>query len=79
MFSSKHGLIEPDHPIRNYDIEFGGNGSISEKTLISQLYHDFGFKVKDFNDVYFVGLEGYYSQLKRIFKTIGIDLKKFTP
>jgi len=79
VFSSRYGLIEPDHPIKNYDIEFGGKGSISEKTLINQvLYHDFGFKVKDFSDVYFVGLEGYYIKLKEIFETIGINLKKFT-
>jgi len=76
VFSSKYGLIEPDHPIRNYDIELGREGSISEKTLLGQIiYHDFGFKVKDFKEVYFVGSLNYYNKLKEIFKCAGIDLK----
>ena len=33
IFSSKYGIIEPDHPIRNYDIHFIYDpGAISEKT-----------------------------------------------
>lgn len=76
VFSSKYGLIEPDHPIKNYDIELGREGSISEKTLLGQIiYHDFGFKVKDFKEVYFVGSLNYYNKLKEIFECAGINLR----
>ena len=80
IFSSKYGIIEPDHPIRNYDIHFIYDpGAISEKTILRQIiYHEFnGFKVKDFKKVHFVGSQEYYRKLKLIFAKAGMELYKY--
>jgi len=77
VFSGKYGILEPQHPIRNYDIRFGKEGSVSNETIKQQvLHHDFcGFKIKDFKEVYFVGSEDYYNKLSSIFRGAGIVLK----
>lgn len=80
IFSSKYGLIEPDHPIRDYDIHFIRDpGAISEETILRQiLYQEYnGKKITDYNEVYFVGSEEYYRKLKLIFLRAGIQLKKY--
>ena len=82
IFSSKYGFIEPDHPIKNYDIHFTKDpGAISEETLRRQiLYHEFdGFRIKDFKKVYFVGSREYYIKLKLIFKSVDMEIDKYDP
>lgn len=80
IFSSKYGLIEPDHPIKNYDIHFiKSPGAISEETLLRQiLYQKFdGFKITDFGKIYFVGSRDYFIKLKTIFMRAGIEIEKY--
>jgi len=67
VFSGKYGILEPEHPIRNYDIKFGED---------QILYHDFcGFKIRDFKEIYFVGSKDYYEKLLPIFQDAGLALK----
>ena len=77
VFSGKYGILEPEHPIRNYDIKFGEPGSISKETISHQiLYHNFcGFKIRDFKEIYFVGSKDYYEKLLPIFQDAGLALK----
>jgi len=77
VFSGKYGILEPEHPIRNYDIKFGEPGSISKETIRHQiLYHDFwGFKIRDFKEIYFVGSKNYYEKLLPIFQDAELALK----
>jgi hypothetical protein len=77
VFSSKYGIIEPDHPIRNYDIHFIWHpGAISEKTILRQiLFQEFnGLEIKNFDIVYFVGSLEYYRKLKQVFAKAGMEL-----
>ncbi len=80
IFSSKYGFIEPDHPIKNYDIHFIKDpGAISEETVLRQILHqEFnGFKIVDFDRVYFVGSENYFRKLKSIFMRAGMELERY--
>ncbi len=77
VFSSKYGIIEPDHPIRNYDIHFIRHpGAISETTILRQiLFQEFdGLEIKNFDIVYFVGSLEYYRKLKQVFAKAGMEL-----
>lgn len=75
IFSSKYGFIEPDHPIKEYDIHFKDDRekAVSDETLLRQiLYHEFkyrcrSFKIKDFETIYFIGSKEYYGELKKVF------------
>jgi|Deesub1362B_J571_1020462.scaffolds.fasta_scaffold00363_16 tetratricopeptide (TPR) repeat protein len=80
IFSSKYGFIEPDHPIKNYDIHFIEHpGAVSEETILRQILHQKfdGFKIVDFNKVYFVGSENYFRKLKSIFMRAGMELERY--
>jgi len=80
IFSSKYGFIEPDHPIKNYDIHFiECPGAISEETVLRQILHqEFdGLKIVKFSKVYFVGSEGYFRKLWSIFMRAGMELEKY--
>lgn len=77
IFSSKYGIIEPDHPIRNYDIHFIRHpGAISKTTLLRQiLFQEFnGLEIKNFDKVYFVGSLEYYRKLKQVFVKASMEL-----
>ena len=66
IFSSKYGFIDPDHPIKEYDIHFRDDRekAVSDETLLRQIqYHEFkyrcrSFKIKDFETIYFIGSKG---------------------
>jgi len=80
IFSSKYGFIEPDHPIKNYDIHFIEHpGAISEETVLRQVLHQKfdGFKIVDFSRVYFVGSENYFRKLKSIFMRARMELERY--
>lgn len=80
IFSSKYGFIEPDHPIKNYDIHFVKSPeAISEDTLLRQiLFHEFdGFKIADFKKIYFVGTDDYYRKLRLVFLRAGKELERY--
>ena len=80
IFSSKYGFIEPDHPIKNYDIHFVRSpDAISEDTLLRQiLFHEFdGLKIADFKKIYFVGTDEYYRKLRLVFLRAGKELEKY--
>ncbi len=80
IFSSKYGFIDPDHPIKNYDINFvdDGDKAVSEETLFRQLmHHDFEcngerFKICEFKEIRFVGSPKYYNKLKTVFDRAGL-------
>jgi len=83
IFSSKYGFIEPDHPIREYDIHFRDDRekAVSDETLIRQiLYHEFkyrcrSFKIKDFETIYFIGSREYYEELKKVFNKANLKFE----
>lgn len=80
IFSSKYGFIEPDHPIKKYDIHFIKDpGAVSGETVLRQILHqEFdGFKIVDFSRVYFVGSENYFRKLKSIFMRAGMELERY--
>ena len=77
VFSSKYGIIEPEHPIENYDIHFikDRDKAISEEQLIKQIK---GHNIDKVENVYFVGSsDEYYEKLKRIFKKVNVRLSRF--
>ena len=77
IFSSKYGIIEPEHPIENYDIYFvrDVDKAIPEDTIIEQIKKHGIHKARN---VYFVGSDdAYYDKLKRIFEKAGVKLHRF--
>jgi len=77
IFSSKYGIIEPEHPIENYNIHFIRNSdkAIPEDTIIEQIKKH---RIHKARNVYFVGSSNaYYDKLKRIFEKAGVKLHRF--
>jgi len=77
IFSSKYGIIEPEHLIENYNIHFIRNSdkAISEDTIIEQIKKHGIHRARN---VYFVGSSNaYYDKLKRIFEKAGVKLHRF--
>jgi len=85
IFSSKYGFIDPDHPIKNYDIHFveDRDKAVSDTTLLRQIeHHEFEyngkrFKIKDFDMIYFIGSREYYDELKKIFDKVGLRFEMY--
>jgi len=72
ILSAKYGLIEPWHPIENYDVTLGREGAITDEELRDQvLYGEFwGTKsaLRGFHTICFYGSRDYYEMVKRAFE-----------
>jgi len=79
IFSSKYGLIEPDHPIENYDIHIMDKGAITDEMLLRQIMHYsfYNKKISDFKKIYFIGSPLYFEKIKNAFEMAGIEIEKY--
>jgi len=74
ILSAKYGLIEPWHPIENYDVTLGQEGAITDEELRNQVLHGefWGSKgsLRNFHTVCFFGPDSYCEMVRRAFEEI---------
>lgn len=77
ILSAKYGLLEPDHPICNYDVEMGGDGCISKESISGQVRHQYRLlqgkrmPLKDFKNICVVAGSKYAESVSPVYRDIG--------
>jgi len=81
ILSAKYGFIEPDHPIRFYDVTFSKEetGPISNDTLIKQVLFQkrLGKRLSGFKNIFVVGSDTYLCKVKIAFACTDADIFKY--